>query len=260
MQVHVTVVGMCLFVRDPSARAVHVLLPRTGFSSGGGTVPDHRPKVSYPGMASTLPGIHSYAVDLRGLRSSGGSLPASIWERMLDVEWEAGVNGKVNSNRWSGNPDRSVAARVTLPWPDTVQKGSLYWWKVPLRGGGVRREQLTHQLTWQFEADRFADFEWKRTLLGPNPHDDPIGTPVPDTDGIVRIFVTNLPVVDHPFCEGMFAEHAQAYYAVLPATARNPQLDEPSPHKECRRVTPFFRPMEDSGTAFNCMLGKGSGS
>lgn len=258
MQVQITMTGLCLFVPDPDGLSVHVLLPNTSGTFPSGPIHEHRPKVSFTGMAHTLPGIHTYSVDLRPLRpAGGGSLPAGWTNHLLDVEDIAGA--KVPSNRWGEQPEHSITASVRLPLPDSVRAGrKKVRWKVPQRPSGEKPASLVHQLTWIFEGIPDVMLE-RRLLRSTSQVVQAVGAPLPGTDDVIRIDVTNLPLNNYPLCQYEFALHAQAYYAVVPSReTRTPQLDEPSPKPGCPGLVPLA-PFDRSASAYNCMLGYSGG-
>lgn len=243
MEIHITFVGLCLFV--PERDRVHVLLPNTGG--------DHRhdPQIFYAGIGIKSSSLNRFSLDLTDLHAGGATQPLP---NVLDVE--AVVGGPIPPDTAGNDAGQKVAVRITLPLADAVDPGDTAVWRVETEDGQVRDHELTHQLTWIIRDGDICNVDWVRTpLSGGGGGTERLGLPIPDPDGVVRIHVLHLP--DHPHVVKVNEEapHPQFFYALSNKPGKNPTLQSP-PSPLCGRKA--LSP-DDAGraeTAYNCMLGK----
>jgi hypothetical protein len=253
MEIHINVIGLCVLVPSADGRRMHVLFPRTGFSTPGGEhVHPHDPVLIYAGIRPHVPDMRGFAVDLSGLRVAGGTVPPL--DTLLDV---AGVvGGGLDPGELGGSPSQRVIGRVTLPLPDPGDVGEAdpFVWRVTESTGAQVDRPLIHQISWIIRSPE--EIAWQRTRLrAPRAPSEDMGQPTPDTDDVIRVFVSHLPRVKHTVCRGHKAEHAQAYYDLFGRSGSSPVLNDDSPDPLCPEGSARRRPLV-AETAFNCMLGK----
>lgn len=246
MELHITFVGLCLFVPEPGhsqGPRIHVLLPRSGF----GPVHAHHDQIHYPGMGPLLPTTRGFWLDLTNLRSGGGTMPS--WADVLAVE--SVVGGTVPPDQVTNNPGPEVIARITLPLPDSTVPGQRATFAVTPKNGTPQPVDLTHQMTWIYSNANICAVDWVRTRFVSGLEEE-IGMPIPDVDDIVRMYVVHLPAHAHVTSPGDPIQHPRAYFAVNRRSGEDPTLIDP-PMLLCDAVG---RELTVSETAYNCMLGQ----
>lgn len=247
MVVHITFIGLCLFVPDPrhpDGPRVHVLLPRSGF----GSVHAHHDQVHYAGMGPLLPTTRGFWMDLTAL-STGGTMPA--WTNVLDVE--SVVGSPVPADQVTNHPGPEVIARITLPLPDSVQPGERATFEVTPDGGTPGPVSLTHQMTWVYSNADLCTVDWARTRFVSGVKEQ-VGMPIAGVDGVARIYVEHLPAHVHVTMPGERIEHPRAYYAVARGSGEDPTLVD-QPTLPCGQLDTRGEKVRLAETAYNCMLG-----
>lgn len=248
MEVHITFVGLCLFVPDKDGKRVHVLLPKTSGHH------KHYPQIMYPGLQAAANVLNRVYLDLTPLHSGGSVQPL---EKLLDVQ--AVVGKPVPSEVPDNDPKEKLALRVTLPLADYVVPGEIALWEVKKADGKVDEQLLTHQLTWVIRSGEICDVAWElKPLSTSRSGAKTLGRPIPDPDGVVRIHVLHLPekpVIVEP---GKEAHHAEEFYKVTGYKGEKPKL--------AKGPTPICPEKLDLGVqgkaddraeaAYNCMLAK----
>jgi hypothetical protein len=247
MNLAISITGLCVLLPAKDGRSVQVVMPKTGFTSGGMKVDAHDPVLFYLGIRPDRVDMRGHAVDLRGLSASGKEPDLS---QLLDLPDIAG--GALNP--------ASVVCSINLPLPDGEDHSRAFTWGLTNKQGTYAERRLTHQLTWTIDKVDLDAVGWVRKPLGGGSTQE-IRRPVPAPDGSISIFISHLPRAKHRVCKGDPAHHALAYYKLFGKTAKLPELQEDSPDCDCpendctekQRKSRF----DIAESAFNCMLAKG---
>jgi hypothetical protein len=247
MKLVISITGLCVLLPAKDGRSVQVVMPKTGFTSGGTTVETHDPVLFYLGIRPDRVDMRGYAIDLRGLSASGKAPDLSL---LLDIPEVAG--GIMN-------PD-AVVCKITLPLPDDQTHSQPYEWGLTNQQGNHFKKHLTHQLTWTIDSADLGEVTWKRRALGSGTLQS-VQRPVPASDGTITLFISHLPRTKHPVCRDKPATHALAYYKLFGITAELPRLKQNSPDCNCPENNCSEKERKQlrdrAEAAFNCMLAKG---
>lgn len=251
MEVHVTFVGLCMFVPDPAGSHMHVLLPKSGGSH------QHDVQVFYPGIEPGRPKFNRVYLDLTPLRENG-VFPHRL-DHMLDVEDVVGY--PVSRDTTGADTREKVFVRISLPPADDVRFGPTAVWNVIDKDGNTHKCPLTHQVTWIIRSADICPVKWELKPLHGSGNSQVLGRPIPDPDGVIRISVVHLPLHPHRTNpQDPTAPHADLYYQVsghpgeLPTLASEPDL--PCAKKDGASETDQLADGWRSEIAYNCMLGK----
>lgn len=254
LNLHITLTGMFLFVRDPSGAKMHVLAPSTGHDPQGGPhVHDHDPFLVYDlryedPFSSSSPKIvplEEWGMDLSAFTGTGSKLnPNEGVVNLLDLVGRRLDHVQLNR----GNARNSVHSLLTLPLANAIEaRRPLTTWEID-----GQPFELTHQITWIVEGISQAELLLERSRMRGSIMET-IATlrPFDPTDPTIRLFFVHLP--DGPETTagpGFRAEHFAAYYR--PFRGGHPRGPIPilrSLPPERAALAPAF-----GGTAFTCMV------
>lgn len=260
MELHVTFRGLCLFVVRNDRTHVDVLFLDT---SGHSAPHVHHPHVKYLGLPTGRP-LRVRALHMEAL-PPGNGLPSGSLPNVLQAGAFAGRT--VPPGKLGDHPGSTVASRITLPAPARVVPGKAVRWAY-LENGRWKCVMLTHEATFKYD-DVPGQLRVRTKVLG-NPGDvEDFPEPQALPGKPIEVFVTHLPPTDPLVCAGSPPTHLRMYYDFLGGPGPELRLDQKTGLPSCAAAEAGFQPRcpspteesldcDETGTAYNCMLGQAS--
>jgi len=240
MDLIVKFTGLCMFVRDPGGKRVHVLMPAT--PSRGRHHHDLTLKIV---DACVTYDLRHWMLDLSGAGGKGAS--TYVPDEVLDAGKP--VFAHVDAKQWSDRPRNTVVGRVTLPPFNEITYDQVVEWDVRvIREGGKRPvsrayRRLTNEVTCRVnEVDHDFFDRWK---LLPLRRGGSIPVPLrPPAGADATLEIKHIPKVSEKTGKGDEAPDFHHFYRIF----------KPRPD---RRARPFLNqkpPVSPGGSPFNCIL------
>jgi hypothetical protein len=222
----ITILGLCLFVRDFADRRMHVLMPSTGEHAhgSGGRVDQHLARLVYdsayerPG-ASQLQNrpvfvpLENGALDLTSL-ASRGEIDLTFPYEVVDLD--PIVQERVNKNRLSSDTAGRVISRVSVGAGSITALDAGVRWSF----GDSPPRHMAIAVDWTIPGVT-AD-SLRSAILGMNGGSDRVFPALHPIDGSIQMYVYHTPPEElPPYADrgelpapGELAEHFSAYYGL----------------------------------------------
>ncbi|MBW3570005.1 MAG: hypothetical protein KY467_02755 [Gemmatimonadetes bacterium] len=261
MELHIEVIGLCMFVHPAEAEGTHVLMPHAHAAG----VEQHFACCLFPGQSKKVP-IEGHAIefDVKG----SGSLYLPDDPPVINAGRYA--NKTVDAAQWGTKPRGSVAARVTIPPAAVIHYAETAEYEVIVDGTSDDRKPLTHKVVWRI-TDITGPVTWNVQRLtysnghGPAPAPTPSSGTFPYTAGAtvkVTVECQPRPIPTEPIPYNEEAHHFRAYLALFrPPVGKSVRLKMKSDTSALRQTPdlpedPAALRDQPFSLAYNCMLGQ----